>query len=214
MTANVWLLTLVIAFEPLPILTGVLLLTSKRGRPKAVGYLAGWALALSLIGVIIVLVGGQVTASSGASSTASAVLDIVLGAALAALGLRRYTKARQSAGSGTPKWMAKIDTMSPWAAFALGVFTPPYLIAAAVGNDIVRQALNTQQRITATIIYVVIGSLGILIPVGVTIVRPNQSEALLASWRRWLEANWQILVVWLLVGIGAYLIAKGIIELA
>jgi hypothetical protein len=62
-------LTLVIAFEPFPILIGVLLLTSKRGRPKAVGYLAGWALALATIGVTIVLVGGQVSASSGTSST-------------------------------------------------------------------------------------------------------------------------------------------------
>jgi len=34
MNPNVLLMTLVIAFEPIPILGGVLLLTAKRGRPK------------------------------------------------------------------------------------------------------------------------------------------------------------------------------------
>jgi hypothetical protein len=75
MNPNVLLMTLVIALEPIPILGGVLLLTSKRGRPKAVGFLLGWALALGIIGVAVVLIGGQVSTPSGStSSKASAAL--------------------------------------------------------------------------------------------------------------------------------------------
>src|SRR4051812_48161801 len=142
MNPNVLLMTLIIALEPIPILGGVLLLTAKRGRPKAVAFMLGWALALSIIGVAIVLVGGQVSTPSGStSSKASAVLDVVLGLALTAVALRTRAKARQRGESATPGWMKRLDTMSPIAAFLLGMLLPPYLIAAAVGNDIVRQNL-------------------------------------------------------------------------
>ena len=215
MNPNVLLMTLVIALEPIPVLGGVLLLTAKNGRPKAVGFLLGWASALTIIGIAIVVVGGEVSTSSGStSSKASAVLDIVLGFGVAFVGFRTRAKARQGSDQGTPGWMKRLDTMSALAAFALGLFLPPYLIAAAVGNDIVRENLTTRERVVAMILYVVVGSIGILVPILVTVFRPNSSDALLAEWREWLQRNWQILMFWLLLGIGAYLVIKGIIELA
>jgi hypothetical protein len=213
MNPNVLLMTLVIALEPIPILGGVLLLTSKRGRPKAVGFLLGWALALGIIGVAVVLIGGQVSTPSGStSSKASAALDVLLGLALGVVALRTRAKARQGGEQATPGWMKRLDGMSPVAAFALGMFLPPYLIAAAVGNDIVRQNLSTEARLVAMSLYVVIGSIGILIPVLLTVVRPNSSDAVLATWRKWLQTNWQMLMFWLLLGIGIYLVIKGLIE--
>jgi hypothetical protein len=215
MNPNVVLMTLVIALEPIPILGGVLLLTAKRGRPKAVGFLLGWALALAIIGVAIVVAGGEITTSSGStSSKASATVDIVLGLVLALVGFRTRAKARQGADAGTPGWMKRLDTMSPGAAFVLGAFLPPYLIAAAIGNEIVRDNLTTQERLVAVIMYVVVGSIGILVPILVTVFRPDTSEALLAKWREWLQLHWQMVMFWLLLGIGAYLVIKGIIEFA
>jgi hypothetical protein len=215
MNPNVLLMTLVIAFEPIPILGGVLLLTARRGRPKAVAFMLGWALALGLVGLAIVLVGGDASTPPGSSSSkASAGIDIVLGVALAVVALRTRAKSRQRGAAATPRWMQRLDTMSPAAAFVLGMFLPPYLIAAAIGNDIVRQNLTTTARIVAMSLYVVIGSIGILIPIMVTVLRPNTSDAVLASWRTWLQANWQRLMFWLLIGIGVYLVAKGIIEFA
>src|SRR3954451_12000415 len=203
MNPNVLLMTLVIAFEPIPILGGVLLLTAKRGRPKAVAFMLGWALALGLIGLAIVLIGGYESTPPGSSSSkASAGLDIVLGVALAVVALRTRAKSRQRGAAATPSWMQRLDTMSPVAAFVLGLFLPPYLIAAAIGNDIVRQNLTTTARIVAMGLYVVIGSIGILIPIMVTVFRPNTSDAVLTSWRTSLQANWQRLMFWLLIGIG------------
>ena len=53
------------------------------------------------------------------------------------------------------------------------------MIAAAIGNDIVRQDLSTSARVVAMSLYVVIGSIGILIPIIVTVVRPDSSDAVL-----------------------------------
>ena len=212
MDSNVLLLTLVIALEPLPVLGGVLLLTAERGRPKAIGFLLGWATALAVIGLAIVVVGGEVSTSSDSSSKASAVLDIVLGVVIAGLALRTRAKAARGGERTTPGWMKRLDTMSPVAAFVLGAFLPPYLLAVAVGNEIVRRDLTTTARIVAVTLYVVIGSIGILIPILVTIVRPARSDALLATWRSWLQLHWQAVLVWLLLAIGAYLVVKGVVE--
>jgi hypothetical protein len=212
---NVLLMTLVIALEPLPVLGGVLLLTAERGRPKAIGFLLGWAFALSIIGVAIVVVGGQVSTPSGStSSKVSAVLDIVLGVVIVGLALRTRAKAARGTERTTPGWMKRLDTVSPAAAFLLGAFLPPYLLAVAVGNEIARRDLSTTQRIVAVVSYVVIGSIGILIPILVTVVRPSRADALLATWRAWLQLHWQVVLVWLLLVIGAYLVVKGIVELA
>ena len=79
MNPNVVLMTLVIALEPIPILGGVLLLTAERGRPKAIAFLLGWAFALAVIGLAVVIIGGEVSTPSGStSSKVSAGLDVVL----------------------------------------------------------------------------------------------------------------------------------------
>ena len=215
MNPNVVLMTLVIALEPIPILGGVLLLTATRGRPKAIAFLLGWAFALAVIGIAVVIIGGEVSTPSGStSSKVSAGLDVVLGLALIVVALRTRAKARHGGERATPGWMSRLDTMAPGAAFVLGMFLPPYLIAVAVGNEIIRQQLTTTARVVAISLYVVVGSIGILIPIMVTVVRPSSSTAVLASWRHWLQINWQVLMVWLLVAIGAYLVVKGIAEFA
>jgi hypothetical protein len=108
--------------------------------------------------------------------------------------------------------MKRIDAMPPPAAFGLGMLLPPYLIAAAIGNEIIRQNLTTGARALAMILYVVIGSIGILVPIMVTVVRPSTADAVLASWRSWLQLNWQMLMVWLLAGLGTYMLVKGAAE--
>ena len=215
MDSNILLMTLVIALEPVPVLAGVLLLTTERGRPKAIGFGLGWASALAVIGVAALAVGGQVSTSSGStSSTASAVLDIVLGLALGAYALRMRSNARRGSAGETPGWMKRLDAMRPITAFGLGAFLPPYLIAVAIGNEIVRSSLSSTARVVAVILYVVIGSIGILIPIMGTVVRPQSSDATISSWRAWLEANWQRVLIWLFLGIAVYLIVNGGVELS
>jgi hypothetical protein len=214
MNANPWLITLVIALEPVPILAGVLLLTTEHGRPNAIGFVLGWASALAVIGIATAIVGGRVTTSSGStSSKVSAVLDIVLGAGALFYALRLRSRSAAGVAPPTPAWMARLDTMSPIAAFVLGAFLPPYLVAVGVGNELVREDLSTTQLVVAVILFVVIGSIGCLIPILVTVVRPSHSDAVLGAWRTWLQANWRVLMVWLLGGIGVYLAIKGVIEL-
>ena len=171
MNPNVLLLTLVIALEPLPVLGGVLLLTAERGRPKAIGFLS---------------VGRSRSRSLVSSSCWSAVRCRRRPGARRRRCRRGWTsswawcsprsrcgraKAAQGTERTTPGWMKRLDTMSPVPPSSRCV-PAAYLLAVAVGNEIVRRDLDSTARIVAVILYVVIGSIGILIPILVTIVQP------------------------------------------
>lgn len=207
-------LSIAVAIEPLPVLAGVLFLTAERGRPKAIAFLVGWLLALGACATATIVVASQVSTPKGStSSTVSAVLDLVLGLALAVWAFRQRPRGDAATGSATPGWMARLDTMRPVVAFGLGVFLPPYVIAVAIGNDIVQQGAPTGRMVASVLIYATIASLGVLVPILITVVQPERSGAVLARWRAWLEVHWPVVLCWLLAVIAVYLIAKGLWEL-
>ena len=213
MNPDILLLSLGVAFEPIPILAEVLLLTAERGRVKGAAFAAGWALAIGAVGLATLVVAGQVTVPPGSgASTASALVDLVLGLALAAWALRTRLMTRSAAGSTTPGWMSRLDHMSPVVAFGLGMLLPPYLLAAGVGNDIVRLDLSISAQIAHVAVFVVVGSLGVLVPLGLALARPARSATVLARWRGWLLDHWPTVLFWLLVVFAAYLSGKGLAE--
>lgn len=109
--------------------------------------------------------------------------------------------------------MDRLDGVSWLAAFGLGLFIPPYVIAVAAGNELVRADLSTGRSVLAVVLFTAIGSLGVLVPILVTVVRPAQSAAVIGSWRRWLELNWRGVVCWLLAAAAVFLVVKGLVEL-
>jgi Sap, sulfolipid-1-addressing protein len=211
-SANTVLFALLLAVMPLPVLASVLCLTTENGRAKAAALAAGWIAALAVIGIATVVLAGQVDTSSGSTaSTASAWLDVLLGVAAVVYGM--YV--RRQAASGTaaePSWMGRLDAMSPWVAFGLGAFIPPYVIVIAGANSILRSQGSSSSNVVAVLIFTVVGSLGVIIPLLVATLSKDP-DALLADWRTKLLANWHQVVFWLLLLVGIYLVIKGIYEL-
>ncbi|MFZ4519077.1 MAG: GAP family protein [Microthrixaceae bacterium] len=212
MNANTLLIAMVLAMSPMPVLASVVLLTTEHGRPKAVALAGGWFAALAAIGIATVLLAGTVTIDpSSSSGTVSAVLDVALGAAAVVYGL----VVRRRAGSGTdatPGWMSRLDHMPPMAAFALGAFLPPYVIVVAGANEILRTDTSSTTRAAATAVFVVVGSLGAILPPLAS--TGAQGAARIDRWRSWLLGHWQTVLAWLLVVAGVYLLIKGGVELA
>jgi hypothetical protein len=99
-------------------------------------------------------------------------------------------------------------------AFALGVFLPPYVVAVAAGNEIVRQGLSGDLAWAQAAVFTLVACLGVTIPIVVVLAAPSGAEARLASWRTWLEGHWQSVVSVILFVAGAYLVVKGGYELA
>ena len=214
MNPNTVLLAVAMAVSPLAVLASVLLLTTEGGTAKAGAYAVGWVTAVAVCGALTVWADAHLTTTPGSTtSTASAVLDVVLGVVLVGLALRR--RARGPAGVGEPGWMGRLDRMSPFVALGFGLFMPPYVIAVAGANNIVRAdgSPGGANVVVAVVVFTVVASLGVLVPFGLAVVS-SRSDEVLGRWRGWLMAHWSELLVWLFVVIGGYLVVKGVVELA
>lgn len=213
MIVHLVLLGLAIGLSPLPVLAQVLTMVETGRTGAAVGIAIGWFSALALIGLAAVVVGAQVDASSSGTSTATAIVDLALGAALLVLALRRWLRWRTGDRGSLPGWIGRLASMSVPVGIALGAFLPPYVVAVAAGNVIVRSGQGRTAAIVAVAVFAVLGSIGVILVPGLVIAQPARAEVRLASWRGWLEANWQMVVTILFAVVGAYLLVKGIAEL-
>jgi hypothetical protein len=128
-------LGLAMAFQPLPVLAVVLLLSAERGLRNAWAFLIGELLIVFLIAAATVAIYSGTTRESASrpASWVTLAAGLVLLVAGAVWALRLWRGVEPS----RPGWMAKLDRMALWAAFLLGVFIPTYAIAIAAGAHIV-----------------------------------------------------------------------------
>jgi hypothetical protein len=210
---NVVVLGLIVAMSPLPVLAEVLSMTESGRVRAAVALATGYALTLGVIAAAAVMVGDQASSSSSGTSKATAVVDLVAGVVLVVVAVRTRAKSRRDPTSGLPGWISRVGSMSTVFAFGLGVFLPPYVLAVAAGNEIVRQGLSGHLPWAQALVFVLVACIGVITPIVVVVASPGGAEARLATWRAWLERNWQKVVVVLLLVAGTYLAAKGVVEL-
>jgi threonine/homoserine/homoserine lactone efflux protein len=206
--ANVIALGLLVAMSPLPVLAEVLSMTaSGRVRP-AVALAVGYASALAVIAVAAVILGSQVSSGSTASKT-TAIVDLVAGLLLLLGALRTWRRAHNDPDAGLPKWISRVGSMSTLFAFALGAFLPPYVVAVAAGNEIVRAGLSGGMAWSQAAVFVAFACIGVVTPIVIVVASPSGAEARLAIWKAWLERHWQTVVAVILLVAGVYLVIKG-----
>jgi hypothetical protein len=199
--------------SPLPVLAEVLSMTeSGRVRP-AIALAVGYASALAAIAVGAVILGSQVSSGSSASTT-TGVVDLVGGLLLLVFALRTRQRGRRNPDAGLPGWISRVGSMSTLFAFALGAFLPPYVVAVAAGNEIVRQRLSGNLAWVQAVVFVLVACLGVVTPIVIVVASPSGADARLASWKGWLERHWQTVVVAIVLVAGVYLAAKGAWEIS
>lgn len=185
---------------------------SGRVRP-AVALAFGYASALAVIAVGAVILGSQVSSGSSASTT-TGVVDLVGGLLLLVFALRTRQRARRNPDAGLPGWISRVGSMSTLFAFALGAFLPPYVVAVAAGNEIVRRGLSGNLAWAEAVVFVVVACLGVVTPIVIVVASPSGADARLATWKGWLERHWHTVVVVIVLVAGVYLAAKGIWEIS
>ena len=206
-----------VAISPVPIIAVILMLFSQRARVNGPAFLAGWILALIAVSAVVYAVshdGGVATSSAAADSVSWG--KIALGVVLLLLARRNWAK-RPAAGDvpAMPKWMAGVDTLSPVKAFGLGILlagvNPKNLIlTAGAAAGLAQLGLSASDAVVAIAVFVVVGSLTIVVPVLYTLIGGERARATLDSAKAWLsEHNAAVMAVLLLV-FGVDLIAKGL----
>jgi threonine/homoserine/homoserine lactone efflux protein len=211
-------LALGVAISPLPIVAVVLMLATPRGKVNGPAFVAGWILGLVVVGVIVLLVAGGISASSSTAQpkTWVSVLKLILGLLLALVAVRQWRR-RPGAGSepGMPGWMKTIDSFSAakslgLAALLSGLNPKNLLLTVSAAAAIAQAGISAGQQAIVFAIFALIATLGPGIPLGIYYVLGDGSQRVLGAIRAWMIGHNQAIMAVLCLVIGAKLIGDAI----
>jgi threonine/homoserine/homoserine lactone efflux protein len=206
-----------VTISPVPIIAVILMLFSERARVNGPMFLLGWVVALAAVcGVSYVL------AVQGDASTSSTTVDtiawgkIVFGVLFLLLAVRNWgSRPEAGAEAEMPKWMAGIDKLGPGKALGLsvllaGVNPKNLMLSLAAGTALAQLGLPTNEAVWSLLLFVVIASLTIAVPVIYYLVGGEQAKGHLDDLKSWLVVHNDAVMAVLFLVFGADLIAKGV----
>ena len=210
-----------IALSPLPIIAVVLMLTSRKAKVNGPAFVVGWLIGLGIVGAIVLSVAGPAGASkSGSPAAWVSWVKIALGVLLLLVAARQFRgRPHGDEQPQMPKWMATIDKTTPLAALGLAAVlsgaNPKNLLLAVGGAAAIAQTgIPGGQQAIAYLVFALIATLGVGIPVAIYFALGARSEKLLAGLRDWMSAHNAVIMAVLCLIIAAKLIGDGISGLA
>jgi hypothetical protein len=205
-----------VAISPIPIIAVVLLLSTPKGKVNALSFLFGWLVGLGLVGVIVLLVADPAGASEdGGPAIWVGWLFMVLGLVAVLIGIRSFLgRPRGDEEPPMPKWMAAIDKFNAGRSIAIGfvlaAVNPKNLtLTLAAAAAIATSGLSTTDSYIVLAVFVLIGTIGLAIPIGIYFLGGDTAAETLAELRHWLAINNAAIMAVLMVVIGAKLIGSG-----
>jgi threonine/homoserine/homoserine lactone efflux protein len=206
-----------VAVFPVPIIVAVLVLGSDRGRTKALVYALAWAIGLLSVGALVLVLAGAADASeAGEPADWVNVVLLGLGLLLLAAAVKQW-RGRPSAGeeAPTPGWMWTINDFSivkiGAAGFALTALNPKnVLLTVAAATEIAEVGSAPAQQVATLLVFVLVGSLGVLSPLVLSLAVGGRSRKAIDELRGWLTRHNAAIVTLLFLIIGAKLIGDAV----
>jgi threonine/homoserine/homoserine lactone efflux protein len=210
-----------VALSPVPIIAVVLMLATPNGRVNGPAFIAGWIFGLASAGTVLLLAAsGAQASSSGSPEEWVSIVKLVLGVLLLALAARQWRGRPQGdEDPELPAWMKTIDSFEAPKAAAVGVLlsavNPKNLILiVGAAAAIAQTGVSTGDQAVALAVFVLLGTLGPGIPVGIYFLMRDRAAGILERLRGWMvRENTTIMAVLCLI-IGAKLIGDAISALS
>jgi threonine/homoserine/homoserine lactone efflux protein len=206
-----------VALSPIPIIAVVLMLATPRGRANGPAFLAGWILGLAVVGTVVLLVSSGAEASeNGGPAEGLSIVKLALGVLLLVVALRQWRgRPRGEADPELPKWMRTIDTFTPpragGIAIALSAVNPKnLLLTVGAGAAIAQTGASSGDQAVALAVFVLLGTLGPGIPVGIYFLMRSRATEILENLRGWMARENATIMAVLCLIIGAKLIGDAI----
>jgi len=178
-------MALAIALFPVPIVAMVLILTTDRGRVSGSSFALGWIAGLSAVGAVVLVAADSAGPSeSGSPANWLSWLKLALAALLVFVGGKQLRSARDGKGKSDPAWMARLDSLGVGKAAGLGAvlaaLNPKNLLLAVAGATEIAQAdLSGAGQVTAYAVFVACASLGIAVPLAISLVLGVRGQPIL-----------------------------------
>ena len=201
-----------IALDPLPLTAFLVVLPSKRGVRKGAAFVFGWLVSLAIVVTVAVLAtSNNPPQPNTAPSLASLAVKIALGVVLVVIAVRHIrARSKPKPPKKPPKWQEHVDSMSPWFALVLAPALQPWALISAGAATVVEAKLSSWESFLALFLYCVLASSSYLAMQIYAMVRPSQSQQMLARFRAWIDAHTDQAIIGGSLIIGLYLIVKDI----
>lgn len=202
---------LALGASPFGIVAVILLLDTRRPLGNAVSFALGWATVIAVIGVFSAKLFPPQNGSVPPPTWAS-VAEGLIGLALLGAGAVQWGRRRSggSAAPAEPAWMSRLRGIGPVLCFCLGAFLPTYALVFPAVERIEKAQLSPGLTAAAFAGFVLLASIGVVVPIGLYLLRPESSAATLERWRMWLLANRRAAGAVLLLVIGFSLAVRGV----
>lgn len=214
--AEVMVLSLGVAFSPVPVIAVVALLLSHRPRSAGVGFAGGW------LGGIVVAVSAATAFALhserlglGSLQRAVAVIGTILGVVFVAIGVVVWFKRPSGAQAGHPPWLAALDQMSVphavSAGAALSAVNPKNLLACVSAGLLLGWSGMPNELIAASAAaFSLLAASTVLVPMLVFLVVGRAAGQRLAMVRDWLIRHHAGVVGLVMVVIGLLFVVRGV----
>lgn len=206
-----------VAISPVPIIAVILMLLAPRAKAASVGFLLGWVVGIAVVITVVAVLVDPVEKSDGSGpSMSTSVVLTVLGAVACLLAVRSWrSRPREGQTPELPKWMSAIESMTPVKAAGLGALlsgvNPKNLtLCLAGGLTIGAGGLDSQETVGAIMVFVVIASSSVALPVLAYLAAQNRVRQPLDELRIWLTQNNATVMAVLLLVIGVTILGKGL----
>jgi hypothetical protein len=154
------LLGLLASISPVTLVVFLLLLATTRARLNAGAFLIGWTVSLTVVFGLSYALGAYHGVRSSSGSTALAVLELLLGAGLVAVGIWQW-KGRAVPGKGpgvSPDLQERLKGLTPWGAAVLGVLKQPWSLTAAAALVLVQHHTAFVVALIAFVVFLVVST--------------------------------------------------------
>lgn len=214
-------MALAVAISPIQIIAIILLLLSPRARTAGPAFLIGWLVGMIVIGGLALALADSIGVDRKADdpSTIGSLLQISLGTVLLLLALKQWRSYRSKEDkAGLPGWMAGISGASPIRAAGMGAALSgvnPKIVLFTIGASvsIAQAGASTAAELVALAVFIILGSITVIVPVVWRLAAANRASAVLATWQTWLVRNNAIVMAILLLVFGSHLIGNGVTAL-
>lgn len=207
-----------VAVSSVPITVTILILLSPNRNRAALPFLVGW-----VTGVAAVIILGALFASAlptpprRGADTVTAVLEMMVGAALIVLGVINLRRGAQSKDAGVPHWLSRVDSFGALVAFAVAVlldFRPKgLLLGIAAGLALHAASVKAGEAAVLVAIYTVIATSTVVVPIVASFLAPRRVEPKLLAARDWMTHNGRLLTSLMMFLIGVVILGYGITQL-
>jgi hypothetical protein len=208
-----------VALSTVPITVTILILLSPNRNRTALPFLVGWVTGVAAVIILSTLFASVLPKPPRRGpDTVTAVLLMIIGAALIVLGAINLRRSSRSESTGQPHWLSRVDSFGALATFAVAVlldFRPKgLLLGVAAGLALHAASVNLGEAAVLIAIYTAIATSTVVVPIVGSFVAPRRVEPKLLAARDWLTRNGGLLTALMMFMIGVVILGYGITRLS